>query len=60
VTQVETRADAVLAKLRADNLPGFGPWFLSLLGLSSISDTLARDVVKGLVGALQKRGLLAS
>lgn len=55
---VEARADAVLSKLRADNLPGIGPWFLSLLGLSSVSDALARDVVKSIFTALQKRGLV--
>ena len=57
-TMIEARADAVLSKLRADNLPGFGPWFLSLLGLSGVSDTLARDIVKNIFAALQRRGLV--
>jgi hypothetical protein len=55
---IRARADAVLGKLRADNLPGFGPWLLSLLVLGSASDAIADNVVNGLRASLTKRGLL--
>ncbi len=55
---IRARATAVLGTLRTDNLPGFGPWLLSLLALGSAADTIADDLVKGLTTALSKRGLL--
>lgn len=58
LTMIKARANAVLSRLRADNLPGVGPWFLSLVGLPEISKALAEDVVNGLMAALKKRGLL--
>lgn len=55
---IAARADAVVSKLRADNVPGFGPWLLSLFLLGTVSNTIADDVVAGLKTSLQGRNLL--
>lgn len=55
---VDARTKAVVGKLRADNVPGFGPWLLTLLILGTVSETVADDVVKGLTNALTKRNLM--
>jgi hypothetical protein len=56
--KIQARADQVLKKLRADNVPGFGPWLLSVLVLGSVAGTIADDVIEGLKTSLIKRGLL--
>src|SRR6185437_12027248 len=45
---LETRAAAVLGSLRSDNLPGLGGWFVYILGLAGLADTIAKKLVTNL------------
>jgi hypothetical protein len=54
---IEDRARAVLAALRADNMPGAAGWLISLLALGGIAETIAGDIVAAFTKSLTERGL---
>jgi hypothetical protein len=55
---ISTRAAAVVGQLRADNLPGVGPWLVSQILIPLLSGTLASDVVWSLKQTLLARKLV--
>ena len=51
------RLQAVLNKLRSDNLPGPLPWLVSLLAIPGVVDFLTKSIVDGLDAELRAAGL---
>jgi hypothetical protein len=54
---MKARAEAVLAALRTDNLPGFAGWLIALVALGGVADTIANDIIAALMKTLADRNL---
>ncbi len=57
--QIDVRAKAILAKLQADDLPGFAGWLLDLVAGGGLSSTIAGDVISAFTQSLTSRNLLS-
>ncbi|WP_186291535.1 patatin-like phospholipase family protein [Nitrospirillum viridazoti] len=58
--RIDQRVEVLLKKVRADSLPGFGPWLLSLVASGGIASALTDRIMDDLKKTLADRGLMST